>query len=199
VTAIDLTLVREPSRVVPGSGAEADDGSAALAAALVALTGRAVPLFKGFVRDAPSRGLLIVRPTADFGRIASELSPDAAAALPARTVLIDGRREQLVETLEQFGLVGGIDDHRFFLWQTGGDHDRGAGLFGLRSVAARLEGASMLSAPRLETERYGYILGDRSRGLPGELLDYLHAYAEVQQGATQELSTGGGESGGPEG
>jgi hypothetical protein len=183
MTVADLIVVREPSRVVPRSGAgPSEDGTAALAAALAGLSGRAVALFEGFVRDAPSSGLLIIRPTADFGRIASELDPEAAAALPARSVLMDGRREQLVETLELFGLAGGIDDHRFFQWHTGGDHDhdRGSGLFGLRSVAARLEGASMLSGPRLDTKRYGYILGDRSRGLPGELLDYLNVYEQVQ-------------------
>jgi hypothetical protein len=178
MTGLDLTVVREPSRVAPGSGAGASkDGSSAFVAALAALTGREVTLFEGLVRDASSEGLLIVRPTADFRTIASEMRPEAAAALPARTILVDGRREELLETLEGYGLAGGIDAQRFLRWRTGGDHDSGVGLLGLRSVADTMSSASLFSDPHLQTERYGYILGDRSRGLPGELLDYLDAYA----------------------
>ena len=183
MSGLDLTVVREPSRVVPGSGSgAAKDGSAAFAASLAALTGREVELFEGLVRDAPSRGVLIVRPTADFETIASELRPEAAAALPARTILVDGRREELLETLDRCGLAGGIDARRFLRWRTGGDHDPGVGLFGLRSVADGMQSVSLLDDPRMRTERYAYILGDRSRGLAGELVAYLDAYARAKGG-----------------
>lgn len=80
-----------------------------------ALTGRDVPLFDGFVRDAPPNGLLLIRPTADFELIHSELSPAAAASLPARSVMLAGRRDEMTAMLERLSIVAGVDDHRFFL------------------------------------------------------------------------------------
>jgi hypothetical protein len=180
MTAPALVVVREPSRVPFEHGAgPSEDGTLALAASLSAMTGRDVPLLEGFVRDAPARGLLLVSASADFEVIASELEPQAAAALAARTVLVGGNRADMAATLERFGIAAGIDDRRFFLWHFAGGEDRGKGLFGRKAVAATMRGASLLPGARLETERYGYILGDRSRGLPGEVLDYLHAYVRL--------------------
>lgn len=185
MTSLDLVVVREPGRLAQVAAANAsEDGTTDLAAALAGLTGRHVPLFEGFARDAPPRGLLLVRPTADFELITAEMDPAAAAALPTRTVIIGGNRHELAGTLERFTIAAGVDEHRYFLWRSGRDRDRdpGQGLFGLKAVAATMPDATLVPGPRLESERYGYIVGDRTHGLPGELVAYLRAY--VRRGAS---------------
>jgi hypothetical protein len=75
--------------------------------------------------------------------------------------------------------VAGVDDHRFFLWLSSDGPDRGRGFFGLKAVAAALPSATFPRGPHLDSERYGYIVGDRSHGLPGELVAYLQAYTRL--------------------
>jgi hypothetical protein len=178
MTALDLTVVREPSRFPGDTGVgPAEDGTAAFADALSALAGREVPLFEGFVRDAPADGLLVIRPTADFERLTAEMGAAAAAALAARAVLIGETRMEMAATLERFSIAAGIDEHRFWQWASSQGPDRGRGLFGLKAVAAAMPGATLAPGPRMETERYGYIVGDRADGLPAELVAYVRAYA----------------------
>ena len=174
MTAPPLTFVREPSRVVPSRGAPAsEDATAAFAAALADAAGRAVALFEGLVRDAPADGILVVRPTADFATIRAELDPARAAELPARTVLIGDRRSDLLRTLERYELAGGIDEDRWFRWRTRGAADIGAGICGLKSVAAAMADAEVLDDTIWETDGYGLIVSEaldgparRARGLP---------------------------------
>src|SRR5689334_23205591 len=135
MSVVDLTVVREPNRLGGGRPSAMADGTAALAQRLATLSGRAVPLFEGFLRDAPGQGVLIARPSASFQHIMAEAETSILALTP-RLILIGERRTDLLRILERWSLPAGIDDDRWHRWLSLGEGDIGAGICGLKSVAA---------------------------------------------------------------
>jgi hypothetical protein len=124
-----------------------------------------VPVLETPLAGLPADGYLIVFHTVPW-------TVDAEVA--RRIIAIDEGRSSIMKNLEQHGFAGAVETHRYFLWRTQRDQERGDGLVGKKHVAARMS-ARVLSGP-YTSANYGMLASDTARDLPGLIAEYLKAY-----------------------
>jgi hypothetical protein len=146
-------------------GYSVDDFAARLGQA----AGTTVTIVEGGWEHAPADGFIIIYDTLNEAEH-PELAP--------RMIVVNLGRSVLPEHLERWKLAGGIQSHRYMLWQQTPDADRGTGVFGRRDVAPLIS-AEFLMVPAYLTENYALLGSPLYKDLPSLLAGYLHAYERV--------------------
>jgi hypothetical protein len=131
--------------------------------------GLAVSIVEGGWERAPGDGFIVV-----FDSLNVVEHPELAP----RTIVVNMSRSAVPEYLERLKLAGGIEAHRYMLWQETPDADRGDGVFGRREIAPLIS-AEFLMAPVYLTENYALLASPLYKDLPGLLAGYLQAYERV--------------------
>ena len=94
--------------------------------------------------------------------------------LARRIIAIDEDRSSIMKNVEQHGFAGAIEKYRYFMWSAQRDKERGDGLVGKKTIAARMS-ARVLGGP-YTSANYGMLASDTARDLPGLIAEYLRAY-----------------------
>jgi hypothetical protein len=131
--------------------------------------GIAVSILEGGWERAPGDGFIVVFDSLDAAEH-PELAP--------RTIVVNVSRSVVPEYLERLKLAGGIEAHRYLLWQETPDADRGEGVFGRRDVASFISAEFAMISVYL-TENYALLASSLYKDLPGLLAGYLQAYERV--------------------
>lgn len=136
-----------------------------------------VPVIEGSLAEAPKDGFLFVYedgfPYEGFKRDAfTKLGPRIILMSTGRGNLMSGRRESLVADV--YALAGAVEEHDYFLWQTG---PGGGRIHGLVSVAERL---GLHVGFRSRPSDYAFLLcPDPGHTMGQVFVDYLTAYEEM--------------------
>src|SRR5262249_12242968 len=131
-----ITLLVEPlaERKVPfAAGAER---YRRFAEELGQYVGTPVPVAEGPLRNAPEDAYILFAGSGDLSRSLAACSPDQAARLPSRLVLLDVGWQQALEELERHRLAGAVDSLRMSEWLARPSSCKGP--FGLRYLAKSL-------------------------------------------------------------
>jgi hypothetical protein len=141
------------------------DGADELAEAMRGALAIDVPVVVGPLASAPADGYLLV-----FHHVPWKVDPELAR----RIISIDEDRSSIVKNVEQYGFAGAVEKHRYFMWRTQRDSERGDGLVGRKTVAPRMS-ARVLGGP-YTSANYAMLASDTARDLPGLIAEYLKAY-----------------------
>jgi hypothetical protein len=139
--------------------------------------GTLVPVVEGFLRNAPEDTYILFAGNGDLSHSLAGFSPDRAARLCSRIVLVDVSWQQTLKELERHRLAGAVDSLRMSEWLARPSSCKGP--FGLRYLAKAL-GVSCASLPWFQSRHYCRLDSDRHRGMPHLLADYLTAYDRDQ-------------------
>lgn len=144
-------------------------------AQMVQQTSARLSIAEAFLREAPASGMLLLHPSTSLAETLDECPPVLRASLSRRIVLLDMHPARVPELLERHRLAGGIDRRRYFRWTAHPEQEYGGGLYGLKTVATKLQ-ASCAAAPDEQSATYCRIERSPYSDLPALVAAYLEAY-----------------------